>query len=605
MKLLASQRLVRARALWVVLFFVVLTIVLWSKEIPVTAQSRFSDIRGHWAQSCIESLAQRNIINGYPDQRFRPETGVTRAEYAVMVGKALPQMSPLRSGVDFIDVPPQHWAYSAIQAAYKAGFLSGYPGGRFQPTEKMVRVQAIGALAGGLGYKTRQATPQDAAFGDADRIPAYAKGAIAAATDNGLVVNYPNVKQLRPNEPITRAELASTLCRALPEYAALVPTQYVAGLASVPVSNLPRSELRGAWITNVDSEVMFDQSVMVQAIRELAQLNFNTLYPTVWNWGYTQYPSEVAGREIGKVVDPRVPGLQNRDFLAEMVEEGHKQGLAVIPWFEFGFMITAESELRTKHPDWITQRRDGTQIWMETIYQRSWLNPFKPEVQQFIQDLVLELVTKYDLDGIQLDDHFGLPYEFGYDPYTVALYQSEHGGKSPPANPKDAEWVRWRANKITEFTARLFKAVKAQKEQVLFTLSPNNYDFSLKHSLQDWLTWERQGLIEELILQAYRDDLGAFMRELQAPEVQEARRHIPVAIGILSGLKDRPVPIQQVRQQVQAVRQSRFEGMSFFFYETMWNLSREASGSRKAVFQELFTARMPRPNIKQGWVPSA
>lgn len=601
----------QTRFLLPILFLLSLILVLFSKQ-PAIAQARFADVQGHWAQDCIETLAQRNVINGYPDRTFRPDATVTRAEYSVMLGKAFPEMQPSRSPVNFLDVPPKHWAYQAIQAAYQAGFLSGYPGGAFKPTEPIARVQAVGALAGGRGYKTNQPIAQtlSGAFNDADQIPDYAKGAIAAATENGLVVNYPNVRQLNPNQPIRRAELAATLCRALPQYTALVSNQYVAGSAQaigfntsqVPTS--PQREIRGVWITNVDSDVMFDHKAMVQAIGELAQLNFNTLYPTVWNWGYTQYPSQVAKQAIGLAIDPRPSGLQGRDFLAEMVEEGHKHQLAVIPWFEFGFMLTAESELRSLHPDWITRRRNSSEVWMEGIYPRVWLNPFRPEVQQFIQNLVLELVDRYDIDGIQLDDHFGLPYEFGYDPFTIKLYQQEHNGKAPPNNPKDSEWIRWRANKISQFTQQLFRAIKARKPDVLLTLSPNNYNFSLNHSLQDWLTWERQGYIEELVLQAYRDDMGAFIGEMTSPEMLDARRHIPVGIGILSGLKDRPVPIRQVQEQVQAVRRQGIEGISFFFFETMWNLSSERANDRKAAFQALFPAPLPRPDIRQGWTPA-
>jgi len=77
--------------------------------------------------------------------------------------------------------------------------------------------------------------------------------------------------------------------------------------------------------------------------------------------------------------------------------------MGVIPWFEFGFMAPADSDLAKRHPDWLTSRRDGSQIWIEGKHE-VWLNPFRPEVQQFIQDLILEIVSK-DIDGIQFDDH--------------------------------------------------------------------------------------------------------------------------------------------------------------------------------------------------------
>jgi uncharacterized lipoprotein YddW (UPF0748 family) len=275
----------------------------------------------------------------------------------------------------------------------------------------------------------------------------------------------------------------------------------------------------------------------------------------------------------------------------------------VIPWFEFGFMNTAESELVARRPDWITQRKDGSKIWQEGEYRRVWLNPFHPEVQQFILALVEEIVTKYDVDGIQFDDHMGLPSDFGYDPYTIALYKKENQGKEPPANPKDPQWLRWRADKITEFMGRVFRTVKARKPYAIVALSPNSQQFSYENYLQDWLTWRRRGFVEELIVQIYRTDLQSYQNELMQPEIQEARMHIPVAVGVLTGLKNKPVPIDLVQQKTQIARDLGFAGVSFFFYETLWNLSNEPTDYRKTAFQSLFAPKVLRPTVFNGWIP--
>jgi uncharacterized lipoprotein YddW (UPF0748 family) len=109
------------------------------------------------------------------------------------------------------------------------------------------------------------------------------------------------------------------------------------------------SELRGVWLTNIDSDVLFESQRLLTSLQTLHNLNFNTVYPTVWNWGYTLYPSKVANQVIGKSLDP-TPGLQGRDMLKEIVTEGHKKGLTVIPWFEFGFMAPADSLLAKNRP---------------------------------------------------------------------------------------------------------------------------------------------------------------------------------------------------------------------------------------------------------------
>lgn len=365
---------------------------------------------------------------------------------------------------------------------------------------------------------------------------------------------------------------------------------------------VPAAELRGVWLTNIDSDVLFERSRLNKALQRLDELNFNTVYPTVWNWGWTLYPSKVAQSVIGRSLDP-TPGLQKRDMLKEVVDVGHKKGLTVIPWFEFGFMAPADSQLAKRHPQWLTNRANGTRIVKEGTHDRVWLNPFHPEVQQFIQNLIVEIVRNYNIDGIQFDDHFGLPSELGYDAYTVALYKKEHNGKAPPTDFKNPEWVSWRANKITNYMKRVFTAIKATKKNCIVSVAPNPQRFSYDFFLADWQKWERMGLIEELIVQIYRNDLNVFNSELEYPEVKAARSHIPVSIGILSGLKGRYVPMQQIQTQVQSVRDRKFAGVSFFFYETLWNLANEKPLQRQTSFGKLFPTPKTYPNLLVSWKP--
>ncbi|NEQ21547.1 MAG: family 10 glycosylhydrolase, partial [Microcoleus sp. SIO2G3] len=444
------------RQAWIIFLFILGITVAVLKPTIAQAQTRFNDIQGTWAQPCIEQLAQRQILNGYPDGSFKPNALVTRAEFAAMLGKAFPDTPAVRTGGKFADVSTNYWASAAIQKAYQMGFMAGYPGGVFQPTQNIPRVQALVSLASGLKYVPVNPTIDtlNGAFSDVAGIPEYSRSAIAAATEKGLVVNYPEVRKLNPNQLASRADVAAFLCQATGTVGS-IPTQYIAKVETLP-TDTAKAELRGVWLTNIDSNVLFSSQNVTNAIQRLKELNFNTVYPTVWNWGYTLYPSQVAERVTGRAVRLVTPldvslnpdlGVQGRDMLKEMVEQGHKNGLRVIPWFEFGFMAPADSELAKRHPDWLTQNSKGVKTKKEGTHDRVWLNPFKPEVQQFIQDLVVEIVNHYDVDGIQFDDHFGLPSDLGYDPFTIELYKKEHQGKAPSTNPQDAEWVRWRANK--------------------------------------------------------------------------------------------------------------------------------------------------------------
>lgn len=379
-------------------------------------------------------------------------------------------------------------------------------------------------------------------------------------------------------------------------------------IVNAPTSSAS-TELRGVWLTNVASPVLFIPWRVNRAMHQLSQMNFNTVYPVVWNRGHTFYPSAVAKQFTGRAQDRMLELLRfGQDVLAEIVKQGNKQGLKIIPWFEYGFMTPPNSALARRHPDWISIRQDSTKTLKEVLDEQQgiqnvpkfirnglvskqvWLNPLHPQVQLFIRNLIVEVVTKYDVAGIQLDDHFGLPVELGYDAFTVQLYKQEHQGQSPPNDPLNEEWMRWRANKISDFMQQIFKAVKAVKPNVIVSLSPNSQDFSYRAYLQDWQYWVQRGWVEELVVQIYRDDLKSFVEQLSQPALEVARRQIPVGVGILTGTWSRPVDITQISEQVKAVRLRGFDGVSFFYWESLWGyLAPESPRKRRKVFKALFS----------------
>lgn len=345
-----------------------------------------------------------------------------------------------------------------------------------------------------------------------------------------------------------------------------------------------KPEIRGVWLTTNDTDTLLDHFKLEKAINQLTSVNFNTLYPVVWNSGYVFYPSKVA--ENAGIQAFAHKGLQGQDPLQDLIIESHKRNLLVIPWFEFGFMTPPSSELAFNHPEWLTQKLDGNQTYVGVAGEVVWLNPFLPEVQQFITNLVLEVVTYYDIDGIQFDDHFSLPKEFGYDSYTVNLYEEETEEKVPN-NPDEANWVSWRANKITEFVRKLNQTIKAQKPQIIFSVSPNPYHTAYNNHLQDWLTWVREDLIDELIVQIYRPNLQSFYKEIIRPEIQEAKQKIPTGVGVLSGLRNRKVQMDFIEDKVLAARDNGL-GVAFFFYDSLWNYAPESPQERLAKFFKLF-----------------
>lgn len=373
----------------------------------------------------------------------------------------------------------------------------------------------------------------------------------------------------------------------------------LAGSLMHPALAAPQ-ELRGVWLTANDMPVLRDRSSMQATINQLADLQFNRLYVVVWNGGMAYYPSAISeGRGFQNF---SYRGLQGQDVIGELIAAGRSRQLTVLPWFEFGFMAPPDSEIAQRHRSWLTQRRDGTLTSISAAGEVVWLNPFRPEVQKLITDLVLEVMKQYDADGIQFDDHMSLPRDFGYDPFTVELYRKETG-KTPPANADDPGWVKWRANRLTHFMARLSQSVREIQPNAIISISPNYYDFAYKLQLQDWRSWVKQGIADELLIQIYRPDLDSYLPQLTKPEVQESSQRIPTAIAVLSGQRNRPTPMSLIREKVAANRAQGL-GAAFFYLESLWKLGPEPEQERITAFGELLQQTVPQQDLSNTSSPS-
>lgn len=269
-------------------------------------------------------------------------------------------------------------------------------------------------------------------------------------------------------------------------------------------------ELRGVWITNVDSDVLFTKQKIEEAMDYLADRGFNVIFPVVWNKGYTLHPSEVAREAIGVEQDPYFQG-QGRDPLQEIIVEAHRRGMEVIPWFEYGFASVygdgTGGHILRKNPHWAARNANGGIAQSNNFY---WMNGFHHEVQQFMMDLIQEVIEKYDVDGIQGDDRLpAMPVQAGYSDYTRALYASEHNGASVP-DQRNSAFIQWRADKLTNFAGRLYRMVKETDPNLIVSMSPSIYRWSLDNYLQDWPNWMDSSYVDIVHPQAYRYSLGDY-----------------------------------------------------------------------------------------------
>lgn len=325
--------------------------------------------------------------------------------------------------------------------------------------------------------------------------------------------------------------------------------------------------VRGVWLTNVDSRALFSKQNIIETINTCENAGINTIFVVVWNKAMTLYPSKIMNKMFGEPIDPIFAG---RDPLNEIIEEAHKKDIKVIAWFEFGFSSSYQLDggrLLKLHPDWASQDNTGKLVQKNGF---EWMNGFRPEVQDFMLSLLMEVVKGYDVDGIQGDDRLpAMPVESGYDKYTVSLYKKEHKGKNPPKNFKDTAWVNWRAGQMTKFMARIYKTVKDAKKNVIVSMSPSIFPWGRDEYLQDWPSWVEKGYVDMICPQLYRYDIKGYIELLnnivnRQISKENLKKFYP---GILLKLGDYDADKEYLSQIISENRKRGVQGEIYFFYE--------------------------------------
>ncbi len=328
------------------------------------------------------------------------------------------------------------------------------------------------------------------------------------------------------------------------------------------------NEMRAVWITNVDSDVLLTDAKIAEAMDYLESIGINVVFPVVWNKGYTIYPSAIMEAEFGKPIWPNVAG---RDPLKRLVIEAHRNGIEVIPWFEFGFSPSYSQNggfILAKYPEWALKNSSGNLVVKNGF---DWMSGIVPGVQKFITSLVLEVVDNYDVDGVQGDDRLpAMPVEGGYEEYTVNLYKSENNGNNPPSNYADNNWMRWRADKLNAYYKSLRDSVKLRGSYLIFSSGPSVYPWGYQNYLQDTKTWVTDGIIDNFIPQLYRQDLSSYNNELNIAlsYIPQNKRDIFFA-GILAKAGSYVISPSLMLSSLNSNRQKNVKGETFFFYEAL------------------------------------
>ena len=345
----------------------------------------------------------------------------------------------------------------------------------------------------------------------------------------------------------------------------------------------PKYEFRGVWIATVDnidwpSHGNWDpakQRAEFIRILDLHEKNgMNAMIVQVRPAGDAFYPSELepwsqwlTGTQ-GKAPSPYY------DPLEFMITETHKRGMEFHAWlnpyravFNISTSSVAASHVSRKHPEWFVNYGD-----------KKYFNPANKEARQFVVDVVRDIVKRYDVDAIHMDDYF-YPYRI---PGKEFPDESSYRSSGSKLNKDD-----WRRSNVDSIIQALSIAIKQEKKLCRFGISPfgvwRNKDQDPRGSdsragltnyddlYADVLLWMRKGWIDYVTPQLYReigDDRMAYDKMVDWWSRNNYGRHVYIGHAIYRGnTKETPAwskPVELPNQIKLLRRNPNIQGSIFF-----------------------------------------
>lgn len=243
---------------------------------------------------------------------------------------------------------------------------------------------------------------------------------------------------------------------------------------------VPMREFRGAWVATVANidwpskpglSAEAQQAELIAILDKAVALNLNAIVLQVRPAGDALYASELEPWSAFLSGEQGVAPEPAYDPLAFAVAEAHSRGLELHAWFN-PYRVghpsykgaLADTHIANTRPDLV--REYGPLLW---------LDPGHPDVQQHSLDVILDVVRRYDIDGVHLDDYFypypreddaGKPLPFPDD----ETYQAYLDGRRWPWGALDRN--DWRRRNVDDFVKRLYRAVKREKPYVKVGISP-------------------------------------------------------------------------------------------------------------------------------------
>ena len=230
----------------------------------------------------------------------------------------------------------------------------------------------------------------------------------------------------------------------------------------------PKYEFRAVWIATVDNidwpsrEAKNAESQKAEFIRILdmhLKNGMNAVIAQVRPAADAFYPSQYEPWSQWLTGTQGQPPSPYYDPLQFMIEETHKRGMEFHAWlnpyranFNINTASIASNHITRIHPEWFL-----------TYGDKKYFDPANRDAQQFVVNVVRDIVRRYDVDAIHMDDYF-YPYRIAGKEFPDAASYARSGSKLDKED--------WRRSNVDSIIRKLSKAIKEEKKTVRFGISP-------------------------------------------------------------------------------------------------------------------------------------
>lgn len=286
----------------------------------------------------------------------------------------------------------------------------------------------------------------------------------------------------------------------------------------------------------------------------LARYGITDVYVNVAGAAFALYPSRV------------LPQRGTEDVLRHAVEACHKYGLRVHAWVLCfsGERAAGRSVIAAfQQKQWMLQEVDGR--------DSLWLDPTNPEVRAYLFSAICEIAQQYAVDGIQLDfvRYPSLPQSVGQR--IRARFEAVHGkvGKWPDDILKGTSsvrrvFLRWRAAIVTDWVQDVRTWLRLNYPELSLGAAVfGKYPMCIDSVGQDWLSWLRMGILDEVFPMNYTGD-ETKLKDWLGTQTADARLAGRIVSGIgVTAAESRLSPVQVLRQ-IGQIRRAKCKGFALF-----------------------------------------